>query len=132
MFLILFVIGALAPRLAEAHNGTNGLSLPVQGITLDGDLGDWPAGLPRYSISAKGEGAEASGPADLNAWFRLGYNIGENALYAAVEVEDDSILRDPPAGVTPFYNTQDGCEIYVDLHSLRAPQPPTQFYSWGK
>jgi CubicO group peptidase (beta-lactamase class C family) len=134
MFLLatLFVIGALAPRLAEAHNGTLGLCWPLTGITLDGDLGDWPADLPRYPIAAKGEGAEPSGPADLAAWFRLGYNIDENALYVAVEVEDDSILRDPPAGVTPFYNTQDGCEIYVDLHRLREPQPPIQFYLWGR
>ena len=30
-----------APR-AQAHNGTTGICLPLRGITIDGDLTDWP------------------------------------------------------------------------------------------
>ncbi len=114
MFLItaLLVLGALAPRLAGAHNGAVAQASPVAGITLDGDAADWPATLPPYPIARAEYGDAPSGERDLSAHFRIGYNHTESALYILVEVNDESAVLDTAAGRS--WDTQDGCELYVD------------------
>ncbi|MCC7264686.1 MAG: serine hydrolase [Candidatus Latescibacteria bacterium] len=114
MFLIiaLFVLSALAPRLAEAHNGTVAQAAPVAGIVVDGDAADWPATLPTYPIARAEYGDAPSGEQDLSAHFRVGYNHPESALYIVVEVNDESAVLDTAAGRS--WDTQDGCELYLD------------------
>jgi len=34
----------------QAHNGAVAIAVPVEGITVDGDLSDWPEGMRKYSI----------------------------------------------------------------------------------
>ena len=94
------------------------VATPVAGITIDGDLSDWPADLTRYPMAFPEYGEPPTDAADFQGWFRLGYNQAENALYLAVEVEDESVLvggQQDNLG----WNTQDGCEVFLSLG-----QPP--------
>jgi CubicO group peptidase (beta-lactamase class C family) len=121
LMAIVFAIGALAPRLAQAHNGAVAQVSPVAGIKLDGDAADWPATLPPYPIARAEYGDAPSGEKDLSAHFRLGYNHTESALYILVEVNDESAILDTAAGRS--WDTQDGCELYVDpVHGPSATQ----------
>ena len=92
----------------------------LSGITIDGDLDDWPAALPRYPINnlqvlppyygwngLMGENLTTS--ADLSAAFSVGYNPEENLVYLAVIVRDDNHV----VGHDGFWDT-DAVEVYVD------------------
>jgi len=46
---ILFLLGL--PHSAPAHNGAVTIAVPVEEITVDGDLSDWPDYMHRYPIS---------------------------------------------------------------------------------
>ena len=95
------------------------LALPVSGITVDGDLSDWPREMPalpiRNEFGAYGptdtEMTDLDTSRDLSPSFRVGYDPEEQLLYVAVEVRDD-ILH--PEG---YMARTDACEIYVSgLH----------------
>ena len=38
-------------RSVSAHNEAMAIAVPLEGITLDGDLSDWPEGMRRYPIA---------------------------------------------------------------------------------
>ncbi|MBE7499354.1 MAG: response regulator [Verrucomicrobiales bacterium] len=84
---------ALLPGAAgsSAHAAEHGLALayPLEGnlIVVDGDLSDWPAGLPRYPIAGPSPGVVEEGSGVRSAGFRVAYSEVENALYVAVEVQ---------------------------------------------
>ncbi|HSA02933.1 MAG TPA: two-component regulator propeller domain-containing protein, partial [Candidatus Paceibacterota bacterium] len=77
---------------AERTNSGLALAYPVAGIQIDGDLSDWPTGLPRYPITFVFHGEPPRDPKDYSADFRVGYNQAENALYIAGEVHDEDGL----------------------------------------
>lgn len=102
--MLAFVISMLffaAALPVQAHHGRVAVAYPVQGITIDGDLSDWP----RYAIFSRPDGADGSrrninaveGKRDFQAFFRAGYNAEERAVYIAVEVQDQSIVANPQA-----------------------------------
>ncbi|MHC1769125.1 MAG: two-component regulator propeller domain-containing protein [Verrucomicrobiia bacterium] len=64
------------------------IAYPLTGITIDGDLSDWPRDLPSYALEGRDCGDPPSDAQDCAARFRVGYHTNENALYVAVEVED--------------------------------------------
>lgn len=97
---------------AHGHNDAVGIAFPARGITVNGNLGDWPAGLRTYPIERIESGDKLRGKDDLEAHFRLAYNPAERALYVAVEVRDDSVVLDGPGEA--LWNTRDGCEIFVN------------------
>ena len=95
------------------------LALPISGITVDGDLSDWPREMPalpiRNEFGAYGptdtEGTDLDTSLDLSPSFRVGYDPGEQLLYVAVEVRDDVLYPEGSVALT------DACEIYVSgLH----------------
>jgi hypothetical protein len=92
----------------------------MSGITIDGDLKDWPAAMPRYPIGkilpmgpymgyGGLEGADLSTSPDLSAAFSVGYDPKEQVIYLAVVVRDDKLI----IGNTSHLDT-DALEVYVD------------------
>jgi hypothetical protein len=61
-------------------NGAVAIARAVKGITIDGDLGDWPKDVPTYSIARLEHGDKLGSTEDLNAHFRVTYNTAEHAL----------------------------------------------------
>jgi hypothetical protein len=55
----------------------------------DGDLSDWPKDLPRYPITFRFLGEAPADPRDCSAEFCVGYNEVENALYFAIDIQDE-------------------------------------------
>jgi len=99
---------------ARGDNGAVGVAYPAKGITIDGDLGDWPADAKVYPIEQAEHGDKPKGDADFKARFRLAYDPAERAVYVGVEVEDDSIVLDKPGEGDVSWDAQDGCEVFLD------------------
>ncbi|NKB71882.1 MAG: hypothetical protein GKR89_32805 [Candidatus Latescibacteria bacterium] len=122
------LLACLVPGLAAAHNGAVVDIPPIDGIVLDGDLGEWPE-WPPIPLTFTEYGEAPTGPEDLQASFRVGYNAAEQALYVGVEVADESVVIDSTAEVT--WNSHDGCEVYIsEGHAAEAPRV-WQHVAWG-
>ena len=132
------LLTALAVALAApclAHNGAAGVMLPVSGITVDGDLSDWPDHLPWYPILLPTTGEVARDSTDLSARFRMGHKVDENALYFAIEVEDESTVIDTSAAGR--FEAQDGCDLFInvkhaEVDSTSQWQGLHQYVLWGQ
>ena len=123
----LMLVGLVRP--VPAHNGAVAIAVPVEGITVDGDLSDWPEDMRRYPIALAEYGDAPTDEADYQGSFRIGFNERENALYIAVEVQDESMVIDTTAGVA--WNTQDGCEVHVDVEHKEKDSPVVRYVMWG-
>jgi CubicO group peptidase (beta-lactamase class C family) len=119
----------LGSSAAYGQNGALGIAYPAKGITIDGDLGDWPEGLQKYPIERIEFGDKLRGQNDLKAHFRIAFSAGEHALYVAVEVQDDSIVLDGPGDA--IWNSQDGCELFIDAVHAASGSPFIQFARYG-
>ena len=122
--LLLMICAPLA-----AHNGAMAVVVPIEGITIDGDFSDWPEGLERYAVEDRKIGRpKAQDASDLQASFRIGFNEAENALYLAIEVDDESVVVEGPES----YDL-DGCGIVVGLeHGGDGDLPLFVFRLMGK
>jgi len=113
---ILFLTGLLSlltPVWVQAHTGALAFGYPLAGITIDGDLSDWPAALPRYPIAVPENSATVPDSSDFYASFRVGFNPQESLLYLAVEVQDQSTVADTTGGRNVW--AMDGCVVGLDL-----------------
>jgi RNA polymerase sigma factor (sigma-70 family) len=120
---------ALRPREPTAK------AAPLQNITIDGDLKDWPAAMPRYPILKMLVGrdlgygglqnADLRTSPDLSAAFSVGYDPKEQLIYLAVIVRDDKLV----VGNTSHLDT-DAVEVYIDgLRGERSiPLPKAPFW----
>jgi signal transduction histidine kinase/ligand-binding sensor domain-containing protein len=124
-FCLLILCGVTS---AAAHNAAVALAVPMGEITVDGDFTDWPEDAPRYDIRMIEYGQAPTDGQDLSAAFRVGYSAVHRRLYVAVEVEDQSVTIDSTSNV--FWNTNDGCELYIDL-GHDAADLPEQHYVYG-
>jgi CubicO group peptidase (beta-lactamase class C family) len=127
VLLVAAILVGSSPTYAQ--NGAVGVAYPAKGIAIDGDLGDWPAGLQTFPIDRIENGDKLVGKDDLKAHFRLAYNAAERALYVAVEVRDDSIVLDGPGDTA--WNAQDGCELYIDAAHAGGGSPVIQYGRYG-
>ena len=125
-FLLLLIL--LHPHPSHSHNGAVAIAVPIEGIVVDGDLSDWPEEIDRYPIALMESGDAPTGEEDFHGSFRIGYNEQENALYVAVEVEDESVVKESQ-GET-LWDTQETCEIYL-FADKTGRQQPTQYYLRG-
>lgn len=112
---------------ARAHNGAVAIAVPVTGITIDGDLSDWPEGLRRYPIVMAIGGEPPRDEEDCRAAFRLGYNSAESALYVAMEVHDQSTVLSAQIGWE-----RDGMELYLDPVHRADSSSVYQPTMWGE
>jgi RNA polymerase sigma factor (sigma-70 family) len=93
------------------------VAAPLTGITIDGDLADWPANIERHSllkVFSSGpygglDGLDLQTNPDLCASFSVGYDVKTQLLYLAVVVRDDQVV----IGHTSHLDT-DAVELYVD------------------
>lgn len=110
-FVLTFVaLGALMSP-AAGNNGRVAWAFPTSGITVDGDLSDWPADLPGYAVELPEYGTPPDGAADLTATMQVAHDT-TGRLLIAVRVIDQSLLVDP---IEASWNSQDGLEIYVSI-----------------
>ncbi len=113
----------------RAANDSIALAYPVSQITVDGDLSDWPKDLQVYPIAHCEVGENPQGDDDASASFRVGYNVEEQAIYVAVEVDDDSNVVNNFA--SKDWTAQDGNEIYLDDEHRRNGSNVEQFSFYG-
>ena len=125
LLLLLMVLG---PGSVLAHNGAVALVRPIQGITIDGDLSDWPDDIMAQPIASVVY-QHLFGPDDLSASFKVAYDPKDKALYVAVEVFDDSVIV---AGEGMPWSAADGCDILVDISHLPENEQPLQLSMWGE
>jgi hypothetical protein len=111
LFTIIFVLSFCGN--SGAHSGRAVLAHTIENVVIDGDWADWPASMAWHEIELRSYGELPRDAQDYGARFRLAYNERANTLYLAVEVVDESLVIDRDAPNS--WNTQDGCEIYLDL-----------------
>ena len=111
----------LTTAAAMAHSGPTAIALPITGITIDGDLSDWPSGLTVYKVDP-----DNATESNFQGQFRLGFDKSDHALYVAIQVDDDRVVSEGKKG--ELWNAQDSCEVYVDALHRRTPGPGVQFY----
>lgn len=97
--------------IINAHNGKVAHVYSVKGISIDGDLSDWPVEVQVHPIANYLFGYKPENEGDLNASLRLGYNLTNQSLYIAAEVVDDSYTRSPD---NPQWFLQDMQTVHLD------------------
>ena len=129
--ILCILIGSLvfSTLPAAAHNDRVALAFPLEGITVDGDLSDWPSEAVRYSILSTEYGLPPGDAGDFQGSFRLGYNLTTNRLYLAVEVDDESVIAETTS--VSRWDTQDGCEVYFDLAHGERQSTAVQYFIYG-
>jgi len=115
--ILAIMLFALISTNASAHNGAVALAIPIENITIDGDLSDWPEGMTYYTIDNPEFQAAPKDSLDIQGFFRIGYNAKESALYIATETTDESILHQ-----------REGGGIYIDLQHQEEDSPVGQYY----
>lgn len=98
--------------LIEISNGAIAHAYPVSSITIDGNTQDWPKDFTRYPINKLPYGGGPKDKNDFDAYFQVGYNLSEKALYIVVVITDDSHIVDTTDASE--WNTQDTFNFYID------------------
>ncbi len=128
--LSLFCLSVTAPPVT-AHNGALAVAVPLEGITVDGDLSDWPAeGLMHYPVIRHERGSEPRDANDNEASFRVAYDRHASLILVSVEVKDESTVLDDGTSPEP-YLAQDGCELFLDFGHGEGASKTSQFVVWG-
>jgi len=106
-----------------ANNGAIAYSYPMEHISIDGNLDDWPSNLTKYPIKIISKrGVKPNSHKDFNANFMVGYNLENNSIYLALVVHDESFVID--RSVKPQWSQQDKHLLYIDpTHSKRGSCP---------
>jgi len=131
---ILLISFLLRCGQSHAHNGAVAVAYPATDITIDGDFSDWPADLQWHPVARTGSALPPRDEADFTASFAIAYSSEENALYLALEVHDESVVVQKGSENNPhvLWNTQDGCEVYVDLLHRDTESPVYQYGFYGE
>ena len=102
------------------HGGATAYAIPLEGITIDGNLDDWPEDMIRYPIlnTRRVYGAtdieldDLTTSPDVSPYFMVGFSKVHNLIYLAIHVRDDSLVV-----VSPYQHI-DNCEVYFEgIHS---------------
>jgi signal transduction histidine kinase len=128
-FICLMLLAFGLPGEAGATPEKIALGYPVEGITVDGDLADWPEDMIRYPVLFQEHGDKLRGAKDFEGWMQVGYSQEENALYVAAHVLDDSIVKGRPGEGN--WDAQDGAELYLHRHRPGQQKMPVQYFARG-
>ena len=129
LFICLILLAFGLPQEAGATPEKIALGYPVEGITVDGDLSDWPEDMIRYPVLFQEYGDKLRGAGDFEGWMQVGYSQEENALYVAAHVLDDSIVKGRPGEGS--WDAQDGGELYLHRHRPGQQKTPVQYFARG-
>jgi hypothetical protein len=98
------VHGSSCNQPAAAHDGSIAIALPVEGITIDGDLSDWPEELPSYPISLLSDGDRGVARADVRI-----QSVKSETLWFLVETDHEGrFTMELPVGKYGLMVTQPG------------------------
>jgi RNA polymerase sigma factor (sigma-70 family) len=99
----------------EATRNPSAVAYPLSGITIDGQLDDWPRDLRAYPIRNQLVGdssynvEERDTTRESDAYFMVGYDRGAESIYLAVVVPDKALIA--KAGLV---TDTDAMEVYID------------------
>ena len=99
-------------QFSSAHNGKIAYARPLDKITVDGNLSDWPQNAIRYNLGTRLSDSRPASEADFSGYFQVGYNAGNRSLYVAFTIMDDDFIEDTSENVR--FNTQDCLELCLD------------------
>ena len=117
IYIPVVVVFLLSADTSHAHHGgATAYAIPLEGITIDGKLDDWPEDMIRYPIlnnrlaygTTDIEFADLTTSLDLSPSFMVGFSQEKDLIYLAVIVRDDSLV------VGKDNISTDACEVYVD------------------
>ncbi|MFC1525571.1 SpoIIE family protein phosphatase [Candidatus Latescibacterota bacterium] len=74
---------------AATHNGAVATAVPVEGITVDGELGDWPTTVHWHPIENWYAGGPGRGADDFSARVAFAHDPARRQLLVAVDIRDD-------------------------------------------
>jgi RNA polymerase sigma factor (sigma-70 family) len=120
------------PKPPQPSRWPSARAVPLDGITLDGQLDDWPKDLARYAIrtqflDSSGYNQKISEKTDdPDAYFMVGYDRKKDLIYLAVVVHDrDLQVHDLNQGNGNVVRKTDAVEVYVDgtCSSRIIPEP---------
>lgn len=124
--ILSLLIVACTTGVAYADNGAIAYAYPMNHLSIDGDVSDWPQGLKKYPIQIvrTTEMAPAS-QKDFQAFFRVGYNLESKSIYFAIEIIDDSHVVD--RSIHPQWGQQDKHLLYFDPHHKKEGSCPISY-----
>ncbi|NAS14150.1 serine hydrolase domain-containing protein [Poritiphilus flavus] len=97
--------------LSTTFAQVSAIAYPVEDISIDGSLKEWPDELPWYIVDNK-YGPDNETREDFAARFCVGYNEVEKALYLGVVVIDDEHI----GANGESHMTQDHALVYLDRY----------------
>ena len=100
---------------ASANSGNVTVALPVSGISIDGDISDWPNSIPHHEIRRNHYGDAPNSDGDLSAFFKVGYDLEAHRLLVVVQIRDDSLVLHTP-GAAERWNSRDGAGIHISVN----------------
>ncbi len=92
-------------------NGAVAYAYPISSIIADGNSEDWPTDLTKYPIAITPYSTPST-QEDFQAFFQVGYNTEDQALYFLISVQDEDHFVD--SSDDRDWNTQDTYNLYVD------------------
>ena len=79
--IILGLLLLLLPHSTQAHNGAVTIAVPIEGITVDGDLSDWPEGMREYPLLYPAQGDSLKGEEDFQGNIFCIYRYSQYNIY---------------------------------------------------
>ncbi len=101
-------------HLVTLSNGAIAYAYPVSNIKIDGDITDWPKDFVQYPIKHLINNNGPKDKTDFDAYFRVGYNLTEQALYLVVVVTDDSHVILSDTKNKGAWKDQDSFSLFID------------------
>ena len=94
-----------------AHTGSVVQAFPIEGAEIDGDLSEWPDGLPSAVLEGYTSTAPMT-PTDLDVSFQVAIDIQRSRLLVAVQVIDDDLVTASTSEDNLF--AFDSCTLFFD------------------